>query len=163
MGKYRLPLKMPMKTCLRHLLFLVIPNARDSCFHYKGPECPIHSTQKALRSIQPLRPALVMPGQCRQGTPQSDSFYFARMNMAVGLGPATSQHKDNTQWLGMMPSFKGSRVHLREGETDLPDGQALPLPLYTNINFILPRKCQNPILPRKKRSGACFQKGGPLH
>lgn len=87
MGKSRLALKMSVETCLRHLLCLVIPNARDSCFHYEGPECPIHSTQKALPSIQPRRPTLVMPGQCRQGTPESDSFYFTGMNMAGVLGP----------------------------------------------------------------------------
>lgn len=76
MGKYRLPLQMAMETRLRHLLLLVIADARDACFHYEGPEFPIHSSQKALQSRESLSPAFVMPGRCRQGYHSLTPFNF---------------------------------------------------------------------------------------
>lgn len=96
--KCRIPQQMSVETCLRHLLFLVIPNARNSCFYYEGPECPIHSTQKALQSIQSQGQPLL----CQDGTDKghhSLNLFTPRMNMALGLGPPTSKYKDGTQRL----------------------------------------------------------------
>lgn len=108
MGKCRLPQQMSVETCLRHLLFLVIPNAGNSCFHYEGPECPIHSTQKALQSIKSPRPALAMPGWCRQGTPQSESF-LSQNEHGTRSGATYLQTQGWHSEASDGPSFRGSR------------------------------------------------------
>lgn len=100
MGNYRLSRQMSMETCLRHLLFLVIASARGSCFHSEGLECPIHSTEKALRSIQLPGQPLLCQGSADKGR-HSLHPLTPRVNMAPGLGPPTSKHKDGTQWLVM--------------------------------------------------------------
>lgn len=106
--KCRIPQQMSVETCLRHLLFLVIPNARNSCFYYEGPECPIHSTQKALQSIQSPRPALAMPGRYRQGTPQSESFQ-SQDEHGTRSGATYLQIQGWHSEASDDPSFRGSR------------------------------------------------------
>lgn len=64
--------------------------------------------RRLCRAFSPQGQPLLCQGSADKGHHSLHPF-TPRMNMALGLGPPTSKHKDGTQWIVMTLPFRGSR------------------------------------------------------